>query len=345
MDWSQDETFKFIELFQKERIIWDPKHKCHKNSQKVSDAWARLSEIMGRSQTELKNKKNSLMATFRQLLRRKKQSVRSVAGEDDIYKPVWLYYDAMETFLASIYECNTTVSTEERQITSDPDNVNEDSDNIDRHGNEQNNELISDNNNAQSNVQNSEKDKPANNKKIFKSPVKKKRPREDCDTEIQKNIKDTVSNLNSILLNRKETDECDMYAQLLATRLREYSKQERRQIMHRIDGLLLANPPQQLQQFNRYSRSTPSPIHSIPSSSNSPSYIPDRPTSRNNYVLRPQHSPVQISIPNTHSATATIDTVLPSQNFTILSDEITQPYASQSIIDTALINALNDKYN
>lgn len=117
MDWSQDETFKFIELFQKERIIWDPKHKCHKNSQKVSDAWARLSEIMGRSQTELKNKKNSLMATFRQLLRRKKQSVRSGAGEDDIYKPVWLYYDAMETFLASIYECNTTVSTEERQVS------------------------------------------------------------------------------------------------------------------------------------------------------------------------------------------------------------------------------------
>lgn len=57
------------------------------------------------------------MATFRQLLRRKKQSVRSGAGGDDIYKPVWLYYDDMEKFLASIYECNTTVSTEEGHVS------------------------------------------------------------------------------------------------------------------------------------------------------------------------------------------------------------------------------------
>lgn len=113
MEWSEAETFQFLELFQKEPIIWDPKHKHHKNNQKVNDAWVRLSEEMCRPSTDLKNKKNSLMATFRHHLRRKKQSLKSGAGEDDVYKPVWLYYDTMETFLASVYKCHTTINTEE----------------------------------------------------------------------------------------------------------------------------------------------------------------------------------------------------------------------------------------
>lgn len=113
MEWSQEETFRFLELFQKENIIWDPKDKYHKNSQKVNDAWERLSVQMGRPSSDLKSKKNSLMPTFRQPLRRKKQSLTSGAGEDDVYKPGWLYYDTMEAFLASSYKCHTTINTEE----------------------------------------------------------------------------------------------------------------------------------------------------------------------------------------------------------------------------------------
>ncbi|XP_061383600.1 uncharacterized protein LOC116770408 [Danaus plexippus] len=238
MEWSKKETFQFLKLFQKEPMIWDPKNKFHKNNHKVNDAWARLSEEMCRPVPELKNKKNSLMATFRQHLRRKKQSLKSGAGEDDVYKPVWLYYDAMETFLASVYKCHTSINTEEglheELISPGLPNVDDETHN----DNEQNNELIND----QHDEQISEKHKPVNNKKSFKSPIKRKRTHEDSETDIHKNIKDTVSNLNNMLLNRKENDECDLYAQLLATRLREYSKQERRQIMHDIDGLLLANP-------------------------------------------------------------------------------------------------------
>lgn len=51
---------------------------------------------------------------------------------------------------------------------------------------EQNNEPMNDQSNKQ---------KPPINKKTFKSPLKRKRPREDCETDIHKNIKDTVSNL------------------------------------------------------------------------------------------------------------------------------------------------------
>lgn len=141
-----------------------------------------------------------------------------------------------------------------------------------------------------------------------------------------------------MLLNRKENDECDLNAQLLATRLRDYSKQERRRIMHSIDGLLLENPPQQLQKFDTYSQYAPSPTYSSSSSS------------------RAQQSPIQISIPDhtyvlqpkvsgiisSHSGTAAVDTVLSSQDrVTILSQEVIQRPDSNNILDTAFINAIS----
>lgn len=35
MSWSNDDTFKFIELYQSEPTIWDPKHLQHKDKKKV----------------------------------------------------------------------------------------------------------------------------------------------------------------------------------------------------------------------------------------------------------------------------------------------------------------------
>ncbi|CAK1578359.1 unnamed protein product [Parnassius mnemosyne] len=117
MDWSQEETLQFLELYQAERIIWDPKHIMHKNTQKMNDAWNRISEVMCRPLAELKIKKNSLMATFRQHLRRKKQSIKSGASIDVIYNPIWVYYEIMENFLAQVYKCDHTISTEDEPVS------------------------------------------------------------------------------------------------------------------------------------------------------------------------------------------------------------------------------------
>lgn len=113
MDWSREDTIRFIELFEKERIIWDPRNISHKNHQKVNDAWSRLSNEMCRPITEIKAKKNSLMATFRKHLRCKKQSMKSGAGVDDIYQPIWPYFEIVEEFLAPVYLCDKTINTEE----------------------------------------------------------------------------------------------------------------------------------------------------------------------------------------------------------------------------------------
>lgn len=53
------------------------------------------------------------MATFRGHLRKKKASIKSAAGADDIYKPVWFAYEFMESFLGPVYERNTIVDAQD----------------------------------------------------------------------------------------------------------------------------------------------------------------------------------------------------------------------------------------
>lgn len=112
-DWSHELILEFLDVYQHEPVLWDPMHTWHKDKTKINDAWFRISEILQRPVSELKKKKDSLMATFRGHLRKKKASIKSAAGADDIYKPVWFAYEFMESFLGPVYECNTIVDAQD----------------------------------------------------------------------------------------------------------------------------------------------------------------------------------------------------------------------------------------
>ncbi|KAL4101009.1 hypothetical protein QTP88_021030 [Uroleucon formosanum] len=113
-DWSNATTIKFLELYEAESAIWDAKDKNHKSKHKVHDAWKRISLDMNNIPIEeLKAKKKSLMATFRPLLKKKKASIRSGAGTDDVFQPIWFAYDIMERFLGTNFEVVETINTEE----------------------------------------------------------------------------------------------------------------------------------------------------------------------------------------------------------------------------------------
>lgn len=71
----------------------------------------------GMSSNRIKEKKDSLMATFRGHLRKKKASIRSGAGVNDIYKPIWFAYEYMESFLSPVYECQSTINTQDTVST------------------------------------------------------------------------------------------------------------------------------------------------------------------------------------------------------------------------------------
>lgn len=114
-EWSNDKIIKFLELYAIERVIWDPSNKSHKLKHKVHDAWNRISNNLDNTPIEdLKSKNKSLMATFRPLLKKKQNSIRSGAGADDVYLPVWFAFEIMESFLGSIYDVEETINTEDR---------------------------------------------------------------------------------------------------------------------------------------------------------------------------------------------------------------------------------------
>ncbi|GBP12664.1 hypothetical protein EVAR_10312_1 [Eumeta japonica] len=57
-EWSNEKTFKFIELLAGEPAIWDPKNKQYKLKHKVHDAWVRIGEVMSVPIEDLKAKKS-----------------------------------------------------------------------------------------------------------------------------------------------------------------------------------------------------------------------------------------------------------------------------------------------
>ena len=65
-----------MELYESEPVLWDTKH----SYTRINDAWVHISEILETPVPELKTNEDSLMASFRAYLRRKKVSVKSGAG-------------------------------------------------------------------------------------------------------------------------------------------------------------------------------------------------------------------------------------------------------------------------
>lgn len=116
-DWTHDLELTFIETYQFYPIIWDPRHKDHKDRCKVNDAWTQISTKLYIPVKELKCKKVSLMATYRMHKRKIKSSMQSGAGSDDLYTPIWFAFGVMDSFLGGIVagnnnktKCTLTVS-------------------------------------------------------------------------------------------------------------------------------------------------------------------------------------------------------------------------------------------
>ncbi|CAB3221952.1 unnamed protein product [Arctia plantaginis] len=72
-----------------------------------------VNDTMGVPVHEIKKKKESLMTTFRTNMKKKFDSLKSGAGEEDAFKPIWQFYDAMYVFLKDVYECKSICNSEE----------------------------------------------------------------------------------------------------------------------------------------------------------------------------------------------------------------------------------------
>lgn len=112
--------------------------------------------------------------------------------------------------------------------------------------------------------------------------------------DAQKKINESFDTLNYVLKRKKEDeDECDVYAKLLAKKLRKYPERMRDQLMYKIDGFLLDNP---------YPDEQPSSAYSYYSSTSSPHYQNSTPSPAsdvshvNMLGNESQHTPVELSM-------------------------------------------------
>ena len=48
MEWTQESVIKFIEIYERKEIIWDPKHTMHFNKIRKQDAREELGKEMNR---------------------------------------------------------------------------------------------------------------------------------------------------------------------------------------------------------------------------------------------------------------------------------------------------------
>ncbi|KAJ8928699.1 hypothetical protein NQ314_018709 [Rhamnusium bicolor] len=91
MEWSSEVIMEFLDLYEGEPVIWNPQNQHHKDRNQVYDAWKRIQNNISieRSLRELKKKKENLMATYRKLAMKVKNSSRTGAGTCEVYKPEW----------------------------------------------------------------------------------------------------------------------------------------------------------------------------------------------------------------------------------------------------------------
>ncbi|XP_053623245.1 uncharacterized protein LOC128682527 [Plodia interpunctella] len=220
--WTNEETFKFIELYQSSPEIWNPKQKHHKDKVKVNNAWKRMSEEMKVTVTELKRKKETLLAAYR--LNHRKVLASYQAGDDEVFKPPWIYYDALAAFMNNVYECKSTLMSKEDfcVLKEDSSDTKDDTDD------------------------------PLDTKS-----------QQLQESKISSQVSIPTHKRLGVP-QKREDDDCDLYGRLLAKMLREFSEIDRLELRHEIDGLiikkkrLLSNPSEADSQYV-----TDEPTHSI----------------------------------------------------------------------------------
>ncbi|XP_022113224.2 uncharacterized protein LOC110991862 isoform X2 [Pieris rapae] len=181
------------------------------------------------------------------------------AGE--IYEPTWFAYQLMESFLLPVYTRNTGLNSK-TQSTPKPEanDTENDTETTENHNNLE----------GPSNFIAASSSTPSTNKSTEKT---RRRQHQDM---AEQQMASAFSQLTNALSHRssevvKEDDECDLYAKLLAKKIRELPKDDRRLLMYEIDGLCI-------RRINRrsFSRDTPSPNYFEPYAR---SYTANRPSS------------------------------------------------------------------
>lgn len=76
MEWTQENTLHFIELYRRKEVLWNPGHPRYYNKISKNDAWNELGAEMNTTGDECKKKMMSLLSS----LRREKGKMKRTRG-------------------------------------------------------------------------------------------------------------------------------------------------------------------------------------------------------------------------------------------------------------------------
>ncbi|CAG4974938.1 unnamed protein product [Parnassius apollo] len=241
--------------------IWDPGNEGHKNRQRVNDAWNTIKDNLGVPCTlqDLKKKKESLMSAYRGYKTKIKKSERSGSGASDVYQPSWFAFAFMDSFLNSVYTCNSTINTVDEELTINEDQNTEQGP-IDQNIRSQEQQELN------SNEQQGSTARPILHRRRQNNPPEL--------IEAKKRMDEAYSFMkqHSQLQLKDEDDECSTFGVLVARKLRKLSEQRRDIMMAKIHELFV---DEHVYNFNlpNYSSSRPNSAATMLSYTPSPPQI------------------------------------------------------------------------
>ncbi|XP_075214599.1 uncharacterized protein LOC142320562 isoform X1 [Lycorma delicatula] len=99
MDWSNEKSLRLIDLYEQSPIIWDPSHGSYYNKTMKKDAWIKISEELGCSYSEARRKMESLLGSFRREKTRAKRIASTNKGRIKPYRSRWFAFKRLEFLL------------------------------------------------------------------------------------------------------------------------------------------------------------------------------------------------------------------------------------------------------
>jgi len=95
MEWSNEKVLNLIELYRDRPVLWDCRLKEYKDRNKKMDAILEIAVSFGVEKEEIERKIKNLVCHLSRELKKERDSKKSGAGSDQVYKSKWFCYDSM----------------------------------------------------------------------------------------------------------------------------------------------------------------------------------------------------------------------------------------------------------
>lgn len=102
-EWPNDLILEFIDLYGQHSVLWDHENPDRKSRDKIYEAWTSIQSGLSTrfDISDLKKKKDSLLASYRMLRRKFLESQKKSDDGIGTYQPTWFAYQSLDKFLNS----------------------------------------------------------------------------------------------------------------------------------------------------------------------------------------------------------------------------------------------------